>query len=145
MHRRRFNFETSQIYSRDAPPHPRPPLLALIGGRCIVAIRQLSNTNNEPSFSFRRLRLANAGVRTIGAKAIAAALCANHTLETVDLSGNDFGCKADENAWESAAGLLSFGLQARCFTFVFLGGGLFACSMSVCTYGTGPLNDTSKY
>lgn len=57
--------------------------------------------------------MANVGMRTIGARAIAAALCANHTLETVDLSGNDFGCKADENAWENAVELLSFGLQAR--------------------------------
>lgn len=67
----------------------------------------------NPGWRHRRLRIANAGMKTIGAKAIAAALCANHTLETVDLSGNNFGCKADDNAWESAAELLSFGLQAR--------------------------------
>lgn len=53
-------------------------------------------------------------MKTIGAKAIAAALCANRTLETLDLSGNDFGSKVDESDGESAAGLLSFGLQARC-------------------------------
>lgn len=57
--------------------------------------------------------MANAGMKTTGAKAIAAALCANNTLEALDLSGNYFGCKADDNAWESAADLLSFGLQAR--------------------------------
>lgn len=57
--------------------------------------------------------MANVGMKTIGAKAIAAALCANQTLETLDLSGNNFGCKADVNAWESASELLSFGLQAR--------------------------------
>lgn len=57
--------------------------------------------------------MANAGMRTIGAKAIAAALCANHTLETIDLSGNDFGCRADDTASESASKLLSFGLKAR--------------------------------
>lgn len=61
----------------------------------------------------RRLRLANAGMKTIGAKAIAAALCANHILETIDLSGNNFGCNVDDNAWESAPEMLSFGLQAR--------------------------------
>ncbi|CAM9333209.1 unnamed protein product [Ectocarpus fasciculatus] len=62
----------------------------------------------------RRLRMANAGMKTIGAKAIATALCANRTLETVDVSGNDFGSTTDESAWESAADLLSFGLQASC-------------------------------
>eukprot|EP00903_Cladosiphon_okamuranus_P014760 g13677.t1 len=61
----------------------------------------------------RRLRMANAGMKTIGAKAIAAALCANHTLETIDLSGNYFGCKADDNSWESASELLSFGLKVN--------------------------------
>ncbi|CAM9510386.1 unnamed protein product, partial [Ectocarpus sp. 8 AP-2014] len=60
----------------------------------------------------RRLRMANAGMKTIGAKAIATALCANRTLETVDVSGNDFGSTTDASAWESAADLLSFGLQA---------------------------------
>lgn len=57
-------------------------------------------------------------MKTIGAKAIAAGLCANRTLETIDLSGNNFGCKADDNSWESASELLSFGLQARCAVFV---------------------------
>lgn len=57
--------------------------------------------------------MANAGMKAIGAKAIAAALCANRTLETIDLSGNNFGSKADDTAWESASELLSFGLQAR--------------------------------
>lgn len=53
-------------------------------------------------------------MRTIGIKAIAAALCANVTLETLDLSGNDFTYnKVDENIRESAAELLSFGLKAR--------------------------------
>lgn len=56
--------------------------------------------------------MSNAGMRTIGAKAIAAALCANNKLETVDLSGNDFGCKVDEHGQESATELLSLGLQA---------------------------------
>ncbi|CAM9253696.1 unnamed protein product, partial [Ectocarpus sp. 4 AP-2014] len=60
----------------------------------------------------RKLRMANAGMKTIGAKAIATALCANRTLETVDVSGNDFGSTTDASAWESAADLLSFGLQA---------------------------------
>ncbi|CAM9692841.1 unnamed protein product, partial [Hapterophycus canaliculatus] len=55
----------------------------------------------------RGLRMANAGMRTVGAKAIATAFCANCTLETVDLSGNDFGCKAGENVLETAAELLS--------------------------------------
>lgn len=55
--------------------------------------------------------MANAGMRAVGAKAIAAAFCANTTLETVDLSGNDFVCRADENASDSAAESLSFGLQ----------------------------------
>ena len=58
--------------------------------------------------------MANAGMKTIGAKAIATALCANRTLETIDVSGNDFGSTTDESAWESAADLLSFGLQASC-------------------------------
>ena len=57
--------------------------------------------------------MTNAGLRMLGAKAIAAALCANETLETVDLSGNDFACKENETAGQSAAELLSFGLQAR--------------------------------
>lgn len=53
-------------------------------------------------------------MRTIGIKAITAALCANVMLETLDLSGNDFMYnKADENVRESAAELLSFGLKAR--------------------------------
>lgn len=62
--------------------------------------------------------MANAGMKTIGAKAIAAALCANHTLETIDLSGNNFGCKEDDNSWESASELLSFGLKASCVVCV---------------------------
>ncbi len=57
--------------------------------------------------------MANAGMKTTGAKAISAALCANHTLEALDLSGNYFGCKADDAAWESAADLLLFGLEVR--------------------------------
>lgn len=57
-------------------------------------------------------------MKAIGAKAIAAALCANRTLETIDLSGNYFGCKTDDNAWESASELLAFGLQARYAVFV---------------------------
>lgn len=57
--------------------------------------------------------MTNAGLRTLGAKAIAAALCANETLETVDLSGNDFARKEDETAGQSAAELLSLGLQVR--------------------------------
>jgi len=67
-------------------------------------------------------------MKTTGAKAIAAALCANHTLEVLDMSGNYFGCKADDNAWESAASLLLFGLEAskannegRCFRKLDLG------------------------
>ena len=61
----------------------------------------------------RHFRLANAGMRTIGVKAIAAALCANATLEILDLSGNDFVGKANESIGESAEELLSFGLKAR--------------------------------
>lgn len=59
--------------------------------------------------------MSNAGVRAIGAKAIAAALCANSRLETVDLSGNDFGCRADDEPAqdEGTTELLSLGLQAR--------------------------------
>lgn len=59
--------------------------------------------------------MANAGIRTIGVKAIAAALCANETLEIVDLSGNNFSCREHEieTPTETAAELLSFGLQAR--------------------------------
>lgn len=57
--------------------------------------------------------MTNAGVRTLGAKAIAAALCANETLETVDLSGNDFAGKEDETAGQSAADLLLFGRQVK--------------------------------
>lgn len=57
--------------------------------------------------------MTNAGVRSLGVKAIAAALCANETLETVDLSGNDFACKEDDAAGQSAVDLLSFGLQVR--------------------------------
>ena len=64
-------------------------------------------------FPHRRLRIANAGMKTTGSKAIAAALCANHTLEVLDLSGNYFGCKADDSTWEIAADLLSFGLEVR--------------------------------
>lgn len=57
--------------------------------------------------------MANMGMKTIGAKAVAAALCANHTLESIDLSGNNLASKADDSAWESASELLSFGLQVR--------------------------------
>ncbi|CAM9585290.1 unnamed protein product, partial [Laminaria digitata] len=61
----------------------------------------------------RRFRMTNAGMRTLGAKAVAAALCANETLETVDLSGNDFARKEDETDGQSAAELLAFGLQVN--------------------------------
>lgn len=61
----------------------------------------------------RSFRLANAGIRAIGAKAIAAALCANENLEAIDLSGNDLAYKPDDVPGESAEESLKFGLQVR--------------------------------
>lgn len=65
--------------------------------------------------------MANAGMRIIGAKAIAAALCANDTLESIDLSGNDFTHGAEQDAPESAVELLSFGLHVRSTSPFLLG------------------------
>lgn len=57
--------------------------------------------------------MVSTGMRTLGAKAIAAALCANDTLETMDLSGNDFAKKRGATDDQKAVDYLVMGLEVK--------------------------------